>query len=94
MYEWTDIAQLVNELLNLVVKTCEARYDPTRLGIKISPWAFEVMNNFIFRSDAKLMAIRQKYTNKKFGRIAVVAQSKVALFNQMKSPEFATSSPH
>jgi len=37
------------------------------------------------RPDAKLMAIRQKYTNKKFGRIAVLAQNKVSLFHQMKS---------
>lgn len=69
MYEWSDIAPLVNDLLKMVVRTCEAR------------------------PDAKLMAIRQKYSNKKFGKIALVAQSKISLFNEMKGPEFATSSP-
>ena len=33
--------------------------------------------------DAKLMSIRKKYTNKKFGMISVRAQKKVAAFAAM-----------
>jgi hypothetical protein len=89
MYEWSDIAPLVNDLLKMVIRTCEARWGllfPLHLA----------MDSFFksdFRPDAKLMAIRQKYSNKKFGKIALVAQSKISLLNEMKGPEFATSSP-
>ncbi len=90
MYEWSDIASLVNDLLKMVIRTCEARYLLT-FSFPISP----ILDFFLMftRPDAKLMAVRQKYSNKKFGKIALVAQSKISLFNQMKGPEFATSSP-
>lgn len=69
LYEWPEIAELVNKLLMMIKKTCEAR------------------------PDAKLMAIRQKYSNKKFAKIALIAQQKLDLFNQMTVSDFSTSSP-
>ena len=41
------------------------------------------------RPDAKQMAIRTKYSNKKFGKIALVAQNKIEFFESMKD-EVAT----
>jgi hypothetical protein len=60
MYEWSDLTEIVQELLDIIQKTCAAR------------------------SDAKLMAIRHKYANKKFGKISMVAQHKVELFAKMQ----------
>ncbi len=48
-----------------------------------------VMRTCTARPDAKQMAIRTKYSNKKFGKIAVVAQNKIQYFENMKE-EVAT----
>lgn len=64
-YEWSDLKEIVDELLAMVMRTCTAR------------------------PDAKQMAIRTKYSNKKFGKIALVAQNKIQFFESMKD-EVAT----
>jgi hypothetical protein len=70
LYEWSDLSEIVDELLVMIQKTCAAGH------------------------DAKLMAIRTKYANKKFGKISMVAQHKVDYFAKMQQGSgFSTSSP-